>query len=89
MNLRKAVFGVPVILLMLTIFYSLADGNGFLTVTKAANQWILNHFGWLFATAAIVGLILVILLYISPIGGIIIGGKEAKPLLNKLHWFSI
>ena len=55
MNLRKAVFGVPVILLILTIFYSLADGNGFLTVTKAANQWILNHFGWLFATAAIVG----------------------------------
>jgi choline-glycine betaine transporter len=89
MNLRKAVFGVPVILLMLTIFYSLADGNGFLTVTKAANQWILNHFGWLFASAAIVGLILVILLYISPIGGIIIGGKDAKPLLNKLHWFSI
>ena len=53
MNLRKAVFGVPVILLILTIFYSLADGNGFLTVTKAANQWILYHFGWLFAIAAI------------------------------------
>lgn len=89
MNLRKVVFGVPVLLLMLTIIYSLTDGHGFLAVTKAANQWILNYFGWLFASSAILGLILVVIIYFSPIGSLIIGGKGAKPILSKISWFSI
>lgn len=89
MKIRKTVFGIPVLLLTLTIIFSLVDGEGFLIMTKNINQWILNHFGWLFASSALVGFILLILVYFSPIGSLIIGGKNAKPILNKLSWFSI
>jgi choline-glycine betaine transporter len=89
MKIRRAVFGIPVILLTLTIVFSLLDGDKFLAITKNVNDWILTHFGWLFASTAILGLILLLIVYFSPIGSLIIGGKNAKPILNKLSWFSI
>lgn len=89
MKIRKAVFGIPVILLITTIIFSLVDGDRFLAMTKNANQWILNYFGWLFASSALIGLILLIAVYFSPLGSLIIGGKNAKPILSKMSWFSI
>jgi choline-glycine betaine transporter len=69
--------------------YSLTDGDGFIAHTKAANRWILHYFGWLFASSATFGLILVIFIYFSPLGRLIIGGKNATPILSKTSWFSV
>jgi choline-glycine betaine transporter len=89
MKIRKAVFGIPVFLLLLTIAFSLFDGAVFLSMAKSANQWILDYFGWLYAGAALIGFLLVLAVYFSPLGSLIIGGKGAEPLVNKLTWFSI
>lgn len=89
MGIRKGVFIVPLVLLVLTIFFSLADSNRFLNYTRNANDWILLHFGWLYSYSALGTFLALILVYLSPLGGLIIGGKSAKPLLSKRSWFSI
>lgn len=89
MKIRKTVFGIPLLLLMITLAYSLFDGIQFISVIKIANAWILNHFGWLYSSSAITGLFILILVYFSPIGGITLGGENAKPIVNKFSWFSI
>jgi glycine betaine transporter len=53
------------------------------------NQWILDHFDWLFSSVTFFCVLLVIIIYLSPIGKVKIGGSQAIPLLNKWKWFSI
>ena len=89
MGIRKRVFIVPLVLLILMIVFSLADSNRFLAYTRNANAWILLHFGWLYSYAALGTLLALIAVYVSPAGGLIIGGKSAKPQLSKRNWFSI
>jgi len=89
MTLRKVVSGVPLVLLTLTMVSSFVAKEDFLELISAANRWILVHFGWLYALAALSGLILLGLVYFSPIGRIRLGGPEARPILGKASWFSV
>ena len=89
MGIRKRVFIIPLVLLLITIFFSLADSAKFLFYTQKANAWILLHFGWLYSYTALGTLLALVAVYISPIGSLIIGGKSAKPQLSKRNWFSI
>lgn len=88
-SLDPRVFFPPLIFLLLTIGYSLVDSEGFLISAQAANQWILDNFGWLFSWSTFSFLLVVIGLYVSPVGKIKIGGKDAVPMLNKWRWFAI
>lgn len=88
-SLDPKVFFPPLIFLLLTIGYSLVDSEGFLINARAANQWILDNFGWLFSWSTFSFVLVVIGLYISPLGRMKIGGKDAVPILNKWRWFAI
>lgn len=63
--------------------------DSFLVITRETNQWIIHTFGWLFSTGTFFFILVVIGLYISPVGTIRIGGKHAVPMLNKWRWFAI
>ncbi len=77
------------ILLVVTLLFSLIDSELFLLVTKTANTWILKNFDWLFSWSVLAFVGLLVIIYFMPFGKVIIGGKDSKPLFNKWRWFSI
>jgi choline-glycine betaine transporter len=45
--------------------------------------------GWLFSIAGGLSVIVIILVYFSPLGDIKLGGRDAEPLLSRPSWFAI
>ncbi len=88
-SLNYKVFLPPFLFLMLTVIYSLVDNESFLITVKAINTWILDNFGWLFSWSTFLFLLILIVVYFSPLGNKRIGGEDATPLLSKWRWFAI
>ncbi|MDW3647433.1 MAG: BCCT family transporter [Bacteroidia bacterium] len=88
-SLKKEVFFPPFIFLLIATAYSVIDQDGFLESAKSINNWILQHFDWLFSWSTFLFLLLLIFIYFSPLAKIRIGGKDAKPILTKWKWFAI
>lgn len=88
-KIKHQVFWVPFLFLIASAIYSLVNVEQFLKMTSAANDWILTNFGWLFSISTLLFLGLIIFVYVSPFGKVRIGGKSAKPILNRWQWFSI
>lgn len=88
-KIKLPVFLPPALLLLASTLYSLYDPSDFLVKVKAANDWILYHFGWLFSSGTLFFLLLCIWIYFSPLAKVKIGGKDAVPMLTRWQWFSI
>ena len=88
-NLKHIIFWPILCLLLVVVIFSLTNTTGFLASMSSTNQWILTYFGWAFATAVLVFLFIVIMAYISPLGNVRIGGRNAQPMFSKWRWFSI
>lgn len=87
--LRYKIFLPPLFFLVFAVLASFFNLPAFLEVTTIINNWILNTFDWLFSAGAFVMVITCIAIFISPLGRTTIGGKDAKPILNKWRWGSI
>lgn len=74
---------------MAAVTFSFINLDGFLLITKAINNWILQHFSWLFSLGSLYLLLLAIATYFSPLAKVRIGGEGAQPLLTKPRWFMI
>lgn len=88
-RLNAWVFWPPFLLLLVALTLSLLDEKRFHAFTTAANGWILDHFDGLFSYTAFGMVILCVLVWISPLGKIKIGGAAAVPLFSKGRWFAI
>ena len=88
-TLNHKVFWIPFFLVLLSLFLSAIQPELFLDKTTQANNWILKNFGILFSWSTFVFLILLVVIYFSPLGSVRIGGENAKPILSKWKWFSI
>ncbi|WCL81328.1 BCCT family transporter [Saprospira sp. CCB-QB6] len=88
-TLRKTVFWPSFGLLSLAIIYSIANPEGFLDQMKLLNAALLSNCGPLFSLTSFLMLLLLIALFVSPLGRIRIGGPKAEPILNRWKWFSI
>ena len=88
-NLNGKVFFPPIIILILTIGYSLYDNENYMKLTNGFNRWILETLGGVFSWSAFLFLIILIAVYFSPLGKVTIGGKDAEPILTKWRWFAI
>lgn len=89
LKLKVTVFFPPVLFLILTIIYSLQDNAAFIKQATHANQWILEHFDWLFTWTTFLFLLVLLAVYLSPLGKVKIGGRNAKPFLTRWRWFAI
>ncbi len=87
--LHLRVFLPPLIFLLLTVGYSMWDAAHFLQIARQSNQWILDHFGWLFSWSTFAFLVVLGVIYVSPLAKVRIGGAKARPMLSKWRWFSI
>lgn len=88
-SLKKAVFWPPFIFLLIATAYSIIDQVGFLASAEGINNWILQHFDWLFSWSTLAFLLLLFIIYFSPLAKVKIGGKNAVPILTKWKWFAI
>ena len=88
-RLHHIKFWPPFLLLSITIGYSLYSEAVFMEIIRTLNSWILTHFSWLFSWSALLILVVISIIYFSPVSRVRIGGKEAKPILSKWRWFSI
>lgn len=86
---NRPVFFVPLTILAIALCLSLWRSSLFLQVETNINDWILYHFGRLFAFAGFAFLPLLTIIALSPFGRTIIGGSEATPLLGRWRWLAV
>ena len=88
-GLRRITFGLPIAIFTALIAASFASPDVFLQVASASNDWILRMFGNVFAFAAFAFVLTCIWAFVSPLGKIRLGGRDAQPLLSRWNWFAI
>lgn len=89
LQLNTPVFFIPVVILIITLVFGIAESERFIHYAQNANQWMLDHFDWLFSWSSFVFLFILAIAYLTPFGRRRIGGPEAKPILTRWKWFAI
>ena len=88
-SMRHRVFWPPFLLLLTSALWSLFDAQGFLTICSNIHRALLDRFAMWYAGGALFFLGTCVVLYVSPIGRIRIGGPKAQPIMGALPWFAI
>lgn len=93
---KKAMKGInhgilwpSLILTILVVIVSLTRADQFVSAMGAANGVLINALGGIASATAVLCTIMLFVVYFSPLGKIKLGGKEAKPMMNKWNWFAI
>lgn len=87
--LNRPVFFIPLATLSIALLLSVWQGAAFVAAETAVNDWILRRLGPLFAGAGVAFLALLGAVALSPLGRTVIGGADARPLLNRWRWFAV
>lgn len=90
-SLRKRVFFPPWILLIVLVGISLLSEKSFLSGMQAATGFILDNFAWAFNLTTLGCLAVVIIVFVSPLGQVRIGGSKARPIMKfrNLAWITL
>ncbi|MGE4290624.1 MAG: BCCT family transporter [Desulfovibrio sp.] len=88
-SLDHATFWTPFLLIAVSVLVGLLMPDTFELIVGRGQRFILDNFSWLFSSTGLLCLIVVCVAYFSRFGEVVIGGKNAKPLLNRWQWFSI
>ena len=88
-KVRHFVFFSPLILLLIGLTLSLTVTDPFFARADAAKDWLLLRFDWLFSWSTFLFVVLMVVIYFSPLGNIKIGGTTAQPILSRWRWFAI
>ena len=88
-NIRLVVFWGPMLILVSTVVASLIALESLLKGATALNSWILCHFASLFSWGSFAFVLTCFWVFVSPLGGVTIGGAGATPLLSRWSWFSV
>lgn len=88
-KVRWAIFGIPWGLCIITIILNFTVGESFNAGVMTITNFILEDFSWLFALMAFVCVILIAAAYVTPFGRVRIGGRKAKPIMNKVNYVYI
>ena len=88
-QLRPFVFWPPFLVLILVCLVSLIDPQAMIAGIAGLNSGMMGTLGWLFSVGALVFFLLCLAVFVSPLGKIRIGGKQAVPLFTRWRWFAI
>ncbi len=88
-RIRPWVFWPSFLVLISAVVMSFADLDSFLANTRSLNSTLLKNFSWLFSLGSFYLLVLVAVVYVSPLSHVKIGGNAAEPLLTRTRWFFI
>ena len=84
-SLRHGVFWPPFLAMLLTAGLNLAFPEWFGSRFKQANDWLLDHVGWLFVVAAFASLGMCLWVCLSPLARVRLGGPSARPQIGRAH----
>jgi glycine betaine transporter len=84
MKLRLPVILTPMVPLFLCALLALDDPAALVERASGWSGWVLDHFDWLFNWSIFGCVVVVAIVYFSPLGKQVIGGKDAVPLLSPL-----
>lgn len=88
-QLRPSVFWPPFSLLIVALSISLLFPEDFVQIVNGLNAWVLNSFAGMFSLVTLVMVSCCVIVFLSPIRNMRIGGKDATPMLTRWQWFSI
>ncbi len=88
-KIRYGVLLPPLLPLLLCAVLALHDPAGLIAQAQAGSDWVLSHFDWLFSWSCSAFLVLLAVVYFSPLGRVTIGGTGAERLLSPWRWFAI
>ena len=71
------------------ILLAMVYPDSFGSVMNSVLVWVTSGFGWAYVFFSFILILFTFGVIVSPIGGIRIGGKDAKPSFGVLRWFSI
>lgn len=74
---------------MIALVFSLIDAALLIEHLSSIRSWMLSYFDWLFNWTVFAFVVSAVLLYISPVGKVVLGGEEAVPIFSKSKWLSI
>lgn len=89
MNLNRTIFFPPFVALMLALVFSLVNADLLVEYLSDIRSWMLSYFDWLFNWTVFAFVLSAVLIYFSPVGHVVLGGKEAEPIFSKTKWLSI
>jgi len=88
-NTRALVFWPPAIMLGVCVIAGVLFFDSFLRFANGANTLILTHLDWAFSWFSFAAVLVVIVVVLSPLGRVRIGGEDARPILSRWNWFAI
>lgn len=88
-KIRHLAFWPPFLFLIIALTYSIIDKDGFYNFASAANDWVLENFGWTYSLTSFLCLVAIGVAYFSPMGDVVLGGANAEPILSKKNWATI
>ncbi|PHI20091.1 BCCT transporter [Lewinellaceae bacterium SD302] len=89
LKLRLFVILPPVVLLFTGLAFSLINEVAFVALLQTLVGQLISQFNWLFSWSTFSFVLLVVAVYISPLGTRKIGGPDAVPILTRWRWFAI
>ena len=89
LDIHGKVFIISALTVVLFVVLTLALQKEVEPLFSAIRTWLTEHLAWLFMSAANIFVVLCLVLIVSPLGKVRLGGKEAKPDHSYLGWFSM
>lgn len=88
-KLRKIAFWPPFIILILFVAVSIVNQETFLGMINTINGWIVKNAGWMASLLVLAVVIVSFWAMFSEFVNVRIGGKDAKPEISNMSWFTI
>lgn len=88
-SINHTIFWIPFSLIASSIIIGMAMPELFESIVKHGQAFILDNFSWLFSSTGFLCLIVISVAFFSKFGNVVIGGKNAKPVLSKWQWFAV
>ncbi|HSS66302.1 MAG TPA: BCCT family transporter [Gammaproteobacteria bacterium] len=89
LDIHNPVFVVSSITVILFVLFALAFQEGATEMFGALRPWLTSTFDWLFMGAANIFVLFCLLLIVTPLGKIRLGGKDAQPDYSYAGWFAM
>ncbi len=85
-KIRHGVFWPTLLILLAVITISVTNNDLFLNYLNIITKWLLDNFAWAFSGVTVFCVITVIMVFISPLGKVRVGGREARPIMKYSNW---
>ncbi|MGY0615533.1 BCCT family transporter [Vibrio sp. FJH11] len=89
MDIHNPVFGISASLILLFIILTLLFPTASKEALTFARSWSINNFDWFFMVGCNLFVGFCVLLLITPLGRIRLGGVDARPDYSTISWFSM